>query len=371
MKKIILSLGLMLCVVMTYAQLNFPRTSTRASVSQEVGISTVTVKYSRPNVVSPQGQDRTGNIWGKVVHYGFIDQGFGTSKAAPWRAGADENTTIEFSHDAIVEGSAIAAGKYGLHMAVEENGDVTVIFNKRNTDWGSYFYDEKEDALRVSVKSIDNPQTSLLTYSFPEASSNSTVLALDWEKKRIPVEISCETPEIVYQDLKNKKQSDAGFNYPSGVQAANFLVRHNIHLEDALAWASNAVEGQFYSVENFQTLQTRASVLAAMGKTAEADAEMRKALDHQSAAIADYYNYGRMLIAQKRAAEALEIFKSANKKWADHWLAPHGLARGYSANGDYKSALKFEKQALAKAPEGSKGFLEGYLKTLEEGKDFN
>jgi len=59
------------------------------------------------------------------------------------------------------------------------------------------------------------------------------------------------------------------------------------------------------------------------------------------------------------------------KKWPDNWLSIHGLARGYSAKGDFKKALKYEREAVIKAPDGSKGFLEGYIKTLEGGKDFN
>ncbi|ELR69837.1 hypothetical protein C900_04540 [Fulvivirga imtechensis AK7] len=348
-----------------------PQSSAAAEVRQRVGIADVTVNYSRPDVVSPQGQDRTGQIWGGLVPYGYNNLGFGTSQAAPWRAGANENTTIELSHDATIEGKALQAGTYGLHMAVAEEGNVTVIFSRNNTAWGSYFYDEKDDALRVNVKWQDNEQTPLLTYNFVDVGDKQATLVLDWEKKRIPVKIEFNTPELVYNNLKKELQGAQGFILQNWMSAANYLAQNKIHLEDALAWANNAIEGQFFSQKNFQTMQVKARVLTAMGNTAEADKVMNEALEDPAAGIADYYNYGRQLIGQDKGAEALEVFKKANKKWPDHWLAPHGLARGYSATGDYAKALKYEEQAYTKAPDGSKQFIDGYLKTLKEGKDFN
>jgi len=374
-KKSTLLIALMACFFVStsvFSQgVTLPRASANAEVTQTVGISTIAVNYSRPNVISPQGQDRTGNIWGGVVPYGYNNLGFGTATEAPWRAGANENTTITLSHDAKVGGKDIKAGTYGFHVAVNEDGGATAIFSNKTEAWGSYFYDQADDALRVDVSSEEINQTNLLTYSFVQVDNNSATFALDWEKKRIPVKIEFDTPEIVYQNLKAELESSPGFTLNSWTAAANYLVANNIHLDDALVWANNAVEGQFFSQKNFQTLQTKASVLTAMGKNDEAAAAMNEALEDPAATINNYYNYGRQLIGQDKDADALEIFKKANKKWPDHWLAPHGLARGYAANGEISKALKYEKTAYAKAPDNSKQFLEGYLKTLEEGKDFN
>ncbi|UII34143.1 DUF2911 domain-containing protein [Fulvivirga ulvae] len=348
-----------------------PQVSPAAEVTQQVGISSVTINYSRPNVVSPQGEDRTGKVWGTLVPYGFNNLGFGTSQAAPWRAGANENTTIEFSHDLKIEGKDLKAGKYGLHMAIAEDGTVTIIFSKNSKVWGSYFYDEKDDALRVNVKWEDHESTPLLTYNFVEVTESYAVIALDWEKKRIPFKAEFDTPELVYQNLKNELHSSQGFAITNWTAAVAYLVQNKIHLDEALNWANTAIEGQFFSERNFRTLQTKSMVLTAMGKHDEAAKIMNEALEDPNAAVADYYTYGRQLIGQDKDTEALEVFKRASKKWKDHWLAPHGLARGYSALGEYEKALKFEREALARAPETSKVFLEGYIKTLEDNKDFN
>src|SRR5215210_9361968 len=86
-----------------------------------------------------------------LLSVAFVDQGFGNSKASPWRAGANENTTIEFSTDVKIEGQPLAAGKYGFFVAYDPS-EPTLIFSKNNTSWGSYYYDSTEDALRIKVK---------------------------------------------------------------------------------------------------------------------------------------------------------------------------------------------------------------------------
>ena len=371
-KLLVTMLAWGIALPLTFAQnVTLPQASPKASVMQTVGIATLKVVYSRPNVISPQGQDRTGQIWGNVVPYGFNNLGFGTATAAPWRAGADENTLIKLSHDATIEGNPIVAGTYSLHMALEETGEVIVIFNKDINSWGSFFYEESQDALRVTVMSVDHASTPVLTYSFPEVTNNDALLVMDWENKRIPVRISFDTPELVYANLTEELKSSKGFTYQSWMTASAYLAQNNIHMDKALEWAENAISAPFIGQRNFNTLQNKATVLTAMGKTEEAAGVMEEALEDPTAGIQNYYNYGRSLITQGDKEKALELFHKASKKWPEHWLAPHGLARGYSATGDYKRALRYEKEAYAEATETSKPFLEGYLKSLEEGKDFN
>jgi len=129
----------------TLAQKDKVRKSLQASVSQTIGVDTeVTFNFSRPGV-----KGRT--IWGDIVPYGmYPGNKYSKDKPYPWRAGANENTTIEFNNDVLINGHKVAAGKYGIHMITSKK-DWTVIFSKKNDEWGSYSYDEKEDALRISV----------------------------------------------------------------------------------------------------------------------------------------------------------------------------------------------------------------------------
>src|SRR5690349_21154292 len=127
-----------------FAQLTTPPEggNKKAFVGERIGLTDVMVEYHRPGV-----KGREGKIWGQLIHTGFADLGFGTSKAAPWRACANENTVVHFSTDVKVEGQNLPAGEYALFIAYDPN-ESTVIFSKNHTSWGSYFYDPKEDALR-------------------------------------------------------------------------------------------------------------------------------------------------------------------------------------------------------------------------------
>ncbi|MDN5211000.1 DUF2911 domain-containing protein [Fulvivirgaceae bacterium BMA12] len=338
--------------------------SPAAKVSQTIGISKITIKYSRPSVNERE-------IWGKLVHTGFKNLGFGTAKESPWRAGANENTTITFSHDATIEGKPIAAGTYGLFLAVGENQDATLILSKDHKAWGSYFYDPSNDALRADIKTEEIPMTERLTYDFIDIDDHTATVILDWEKRRFPFKVAFEVPEIVYASLQDELKGSTGFTDLAWNAAANYLLQHKIHLDDALVWSESAISAPFIGQENFNNLQLKSQILAAQGKTAEAEKVMTKALAHPTANANNYYNYGRVLIGTEQDQKALEVFQKLNKKWPDHWLAPHGLARGYAALGDFKKALKFERVALQKAPDGSKQFLEDYVKKLEAGEDFN
>ena len=216
-------LGIVLCLILlcsisftANAQLNTPRASQKATVSQTVGISEIHITYSRPSVNERE-------IWGtNLAHYGFQNLGFGTSTAAPWRAGANENTIITFSHDATVEGKTIPAGTYGLHVALQEGNKATVIFSKNSSSWGSYFYEADEDALRVDVTTGEIPHKELLTYEFMAIDTNSATAALQWEKKQIPFKIGFDVSDIVMNDIKDKLRDQPGFNRNSWEQAAQF-----------------------------------------------------------------------------------------------------------------------------------------------------
>lgn len=197
------------------AQINTPRGSQMATVSQTVGTSSVEITYSRPSV---NGRE----IWGKLVPYGLNDLGFGTSKAAPWRAGANENTTITFSHDATVEGNPIKAGTYGLHLEVKEDNTATLLLSNNSTSWGSFTYDPAEDALRAHIVTTTIPHTELLTFEFTEVTPTSTTATLKWEKKAFPFTVEFPVREIVLADIRNVLRDQPGFNRQTWEQAANY-----------------------------------------------------------------------------------------------------------------------------------------------------
>src|SRR5215475_2994517 len=175
-----------------HAQLDLPPSggNPRATLMEEVGITSITIKYSRPDV-----NGREGKIWGdgKVVTYGFSTASLLTNKnTEPWRAGANETTTISFEHDVKVEGKDIKAGTYGLFMAIWAD-KVTIIFSRQTGAWGSFYYDEKDDALRVDVKPIKlDKSVEFLKYEFIEHKPKYCVIALQWEYLSIPFRVDVD-----------------------------------------------------------------------------------------------------------------------------------------------------------------------------------
>lgn len=345
------------------AQLDLPRGSQKAKVSQSVGITDITVIYSRPNV-----NDR--EVWGKLVPYGMNNFGFGTAKESPWRAGANENTVIKFSDDVKIEGQALAAGKYGLHMVIKEDDKATIIFSKNNDAWGSYFYDPADDALQVEVVTKEIPHTEQLTFAFNEVDATSAVASLNWEKKQIPFKVEVDVTEVVLADIRQKLQTSPGFSRQSWEQAANYALNNDGDLDEALGWADAAIAGQFFSQKTFNNLGIKSRILTKQGKKAEADALMDEAL--AMGTVLEIHGYGRQLIGQGEKEKALEVFQKNAKMNKGTWPVDFGLARGYSAVGNYKTALKHLKIAEGRAPDDlNKNAIAGFLVKLGKGEDIN
>ena len=336
----------------------------KASVTERIGITDVTIHYDRPGV-----KGREGKIWNGVVQTDFTDLGFGTSKAAPWRGGANENTTIKFSTEVTIEGKLLAAGTYGFFVAMGK-GDATLIFSNNSTSWGSFFYDPKDDALRVTVKTEPlNESVEWLKYEFMNESDTSAVIALMWEKLKIPFKVEVDYPKTQLAMFRNELKSSKGFDVNTWVQAAQFAAANN-DLEDAEQWSDYSINGRFIGEKNFKTLSTKAMILEKEGKTAEADAQLKEALPLGS--MQDLHNYGRQLITEKKPKEALEVFKLNAQKHPGDFTTNVGLARGYSANGDYKNALKYAKLAQPLAPNKvNKDAVDKMILDLSAGKDIN
>ncbi|MGA0555207.1 DUF2911 domain-containing protein [Larkinella sp. VNQ87] len=338
----------------------------KATVSENIGLTTISITYSRPGV-----KGREGKIWGTpVAHYGLVDLGFGSSKAAPWRAGANENTVIAFSTDVKVEGKDLPAGSYGLHMILGES-ETTVIFSKNSTSWGSFFYDPAEDALRVTIKNQPlDKSVEWLKYEFIDQTDNSATVALLWEKRMIPFRVEADVVKIQLASFKNELRNSQGFTWQSFVQAANYCVRNKADLDQALVWADQSVNLPFIGQKNFQTLSTKALVLSTLNRQAEADAVMKEAVPMGN--MNELHQYARTLLQQKRNKDAYEVFKVNYDKNPNVFTTNVGMGRALSALGDYKKALPYLKAALPQAPnELNKNSVAGMIKKLEEGKDAN
>jgi len=348
----------------------------KASVTQWIGPVSVTINYNSPDVHGPNGEDRKGHIWGELVHYGFIDQGFGSSKAAPWRAGANENTTITFSHDVKIGGKELKAGTYGLFLDIEKEGNWNWIFSKNSSNWGSYFYTAKEDALRAATTPVDAAYTEWLTYGFEDRQAGSAVAYLQWENKKVPLKIEVPNVNQLYVDIIRKQlyatALPASGMQESWVSAANFCLRYKINLEEALTWADTAITDQYFGQKNFNTLSTKANVLTTLGRTEEANKVMDEAIEQPTATVQAVHQYGRQLLAAGNSTKALQIFQYNFKKHPEEKFTTYvGLARGYTAIGDKKNAIKNWETAIKNIPDNQKpnaALYEAEVKKLKEEK---
>jgi hypothetical protein len=341
----------------------------KAAVSQFMGPVRVMIEYSSPAVHGPDGKDRRGQIWGKLVPYGVANLGFGNGKPSPWRAGANENTLFAATSAVTIEGKTLPGGHYGLFM-IPSADEWTIIFSKDTGAWGSFFYEEGHDALRVQVKPHKHDYREWLTYEFTERRPNETTLELQWEDLAIPIKIKAEnTNEIYITRLKEELTSVPGFDYKSYDAAAMFCVNAKTNLDQALIWAEAAVSMPGIGQANFGTLSTKAQVLSAMGKDSDAGAIMKTALHLPGTTPLEIHQYGRTLLTMKKNAEALEVFKYNAERNGDAWPVHVGLMRGYAANGDNKQALEHAKKALPQAPDDlNKKNLEAMVKALSEGQ---
>jgi hypothetical protein len=341
----------------------------KCTVTQWIGPASVSITYNSPDVHGPNGEDRKGHIWGELVHYGFIDQGYGTSKAAPWRAGSNENTTITFSNDVKIEGQALKAGTYGVFLDVEKDGPWTWIFSNNSTSWGSYFYNDKEDALRVKTTPVDAPYTEWLTYGFDDRQQTSATAYLQWENRRVPFKIEVPNVNDIYvAKLRGQLEgTTVGFTNQPWMAAAQFCAQNKVNLEEALHWADNAISGTFIGVEDFNSLQTKAQVLQAMGKDTEADAVMDKAIKLPSATVMAVHQYGRALLASGKNQKAMDVFKLNRQLHPNDMFTTYvGLARGFTAMGDKKSAIKNWELAIKNIPEDQKANAPAYEAELKK-----
>ncbi len=326
--------------------LKLPRASQHALVSQRIGITDITVNYHRPVANGRQ-------IWGKVVPYGQV-----------WRAGANENTTITFTDPVTIEGQALDKGTYGLHMIPGES-EWTVIFSRNSSSWGSFSYKQDEDALRVKVKPQAAEPHDALTYDFDEVKPDSTVVTMRWDKVAVPFKVHVDVNPIVTASIREQIHGLNQYYWEGWDDAAQYFLVNKINLDEALKDEDLSIQAE----ERYDNLMNKSKILEAMGKTQDAEMLRTKALDKGSAL--QLYFYGRQLQGEKKQDQALVIFRTSAKKFPDHWTSHLGLARVYSAQGDFDNAVKEAKLSLVGAPDGSKANLEGYVKRLQAKEDIN
>ncbi len=300
--------------------LTLPQSSPKASISQTVGLTEVAITYHRPAV-----NKRT--VWGELVPYDEV-----------WRAGANENTTISFSTPVTVNGKPLAAGTYGLHM-IPTKGDWTIALSTVNAAWGSFSYDEKEDALRVAAKPKAAAFEERLSFRFDDPTDRSVIVAMHWDKVEVPFTVEVDTPSVVVASLRNDLRGLPRFGWQGWNGAAAYAMRNKVNLDEALTWVDRSISMQ----ENFTNLRTKAGILEAKGD-AKTAAELR-ARAMTMATETDINMYGYQLLGSGKIDEAIEIFRKNVKDHPQSWNTYDSLAEAYEKKGDKKLAAENYRKA--------------------------
>ena len=328
------------------AILNLPRTSQHARITQRIGIVDITIDYHRPLASGRK-------VFGGLQAYGDV-----------WRAGANENTTIEVSDAVSVEGQALSKGIYGLHMIPGEASWI-VIFSKNSTSWGSFTYDTKEDALRVTVKSAAIPHHEALSYDFDEPTDRSVVVTMRWEKQAVAFRINVDTPAIVQRSLRDQLRARGQFEWQPWMEAATYLLANHLDAAEAAddLGKSIAIEDRF---ENELTL---AWALGAVGRKSDASAAWAKGMAMGSQA--QIHAFARGLQAQGLRDEALELFRENMRKDAASWVGHNEAARLAVAAGDFETAVKEMKLAETASPDALRSQHTDLVRRLQHREDIN
>src|SRR6266704_6179072 len=228
--------------------LDLPDQSQRAEISQKIGLTNITINYHRPLV-------KGRKIWDGLVPYGKV-----------WRAGANENTTISFSDPVQNEGKPLDKGTYGLHM-IPNADEWTIIFSKNSTSWGSFTYDQAEDALRVTVKPRAADLHDALTYDFDQLQPDSALVELEWEKVAVPFKVSVDVHDVVQASLKKQLRNLSQYTWMSWDDAANYLLTEKIALDDALTYTGKSIQIE----DRYDNEMTKSTVLKALNRNDESE----------------------------------------------------------------------------------------------------
>lgn len=327
--------------------IELPESSQQAMVKQRVGLTDITITYHRPLVTGRK-------IWGAIVPFGEV-----------WRAGANENTTIEFSDAVAIEGQPLAKGSYGLHMIPTPDA-WTIIFSKVATAWGSYTYNQAEDALRVTVKPQPIEMEEALEFEFDELKSDSVLVKMKWEKIVVPLRVSV-TDETTLAKVRDYLQRGHGqWEWDSLVQGAQFCLARKTSLEEALRWTDQSIQLE----ERFENLSTKADLLRALNRPEEAKAAWNKATE--TAGAPQLYSYARRMQSEKRDAEAMELFPVVAKRFPTTVFGHLANARIKSTAGNFDGAIDDVKKAQGvSTSDQQKKTLDGLIERLKSKQDIN
>lgn len=289
--------------VSAFAQVSVPRPSQKASVTQTVGVTDITITYSRPGV-------KGRAIWGdplpeQAKGEATLDNQNERPKGAPivpwghvWRTGANEATQFVVSDDVLINGQKLPAGSYSLHT-IPTKDEWTIVFNGTANQWGSFTYDPAKDTLRVKAKpQWVNESQEWLAFNIDPVGEDSAQVNIRWEKINVPFTV--KVPDVAATTMAKLKASVGNAkpdDWRTRMQAGNYLINNKDASDDALGmeWLDQSIKVK----ETFQNLAAKANALYKAGKKEEAVALGEQAVQKGKADKVDTTNFEKRLADMK------------------------------------------------------------------------
>lgn len=257
----------------------FPSPSSGAVVKQSIGITDVTITYSRPGV---KGRE----VWGKLVPYNEL-----------WRTGANMATVLEVTDEVMIEGQKLPAGKYSLFTIPAQTGEWTLVINRNPALGGTAGYKQEEDVFRTKVKpQMQTASREWLEFSFEDLTDSSANVVLYWERLRLPIKMTVATQELTFAKARNAVANAQGAN----LGFANYALQTNSNLDEALKMTDASIAVQ----ETYRNNVIKARILEKMGKKADAVKFLEKGVKmgkEMKTAPFDLADNEKMLAAWKSA----------------------------------------------------------------------
>lgn len=266
------------------AQVILPRPSQKASVMQRIGVTDVTITYSRPGV-------KGRRIWGDPLPSQAAVKGEATlddQTARPkdaaivpwghaWRTGANEATQFVITDDVWINGQKLPAGSYSLHT-IPNKDEWTIIFNSEANQWGSFGYNAAKDTLRVKAKpQLEDHNKEWLEFWIDPINDNSAEVSIRWEKVRVPFTVEVkDVKALTLQKARAAVGAAKPDDWRTPLQAANYVFNSPDKMDptEAMGWLEQSIKVK----ETYNNMYTKARLLASQGKTKEAIAAGERAL---------------------------------------------------------------------------------------------
>lgn len=313
----------------------YTRPSQLAKAFQRIGTTDIEVVYH-----APIAQERT--VFGGIVPYNEQIDG----KDHPWRAGANENTTISFTHDVEINSHPLSSGTYGFHVFVSEK-EWILTFSNRTKDWGSFTYTEDEDALRVSVKPQGVEMQDWLSYRFSDPTPNAVTLSLLWERAKVSFDIKTEVDRNILADLEKIEDKTAGQLYAA---ASVTLRKDSSSTEEAMRLVNESIELK----KGLNNSLLKAELLRIDGN--KKDAKKLKNSAIESATANEIFSYAMKVNNDNDIEESLRLLNLNLEKNPEHWFTHLGFANYYMTREEHAVSIPYFEKALELAPEQAKGF---------------